>query len=182
MGKSFYLIRHCSATGQEPDAPLTEEGRKQAERLADYLQNKGIDAVFCSPWVRAVDSIRPFAERQKLPIQTDSRLIERILSFPATADWRQHLEAAFSDPDMCLPGGESGRTATQRAIELLNEIRQSPAQTPLLISHGNLITLILGHFDATVGFEHWKQMTNPDIYYVLFNEGTGWLVNREVLP
>jgi len=35
--KRIYLVRHCKAAGQEPEAPLTEEGVTQAERLADFF-------------------------------------------------------------------------------------------------------------------------------------------------
>lgn len=37
MSQMFYLVRHCQATGQEPDAPLTETGQQQAIALADWL-------------------------------------------------------------------------------------------------------------------------------------------------
>ena len=33
MGKQIYLIRHCQAAGQDPDAPLTEKG-KNVETLS----------------------------------------------------------------------------------------------------------------------------------------------------
>ncbi|WP_241666191.1 histidine phosphatase family protein [Planococcus koreensis] len=35
--KTFYLIRHCQAEGQHPQAELTVEGRAQADRLARFL-------------------------------------------------------------------------------------------------------------------------------------------------
>lgn len=38
MNKTIYLIRHCQATGQAPDAQLTGIGNKQAEDLAEFMQ------------------------------------------------------------------------------------------------------------------------------------------------
>jgi 2,3-bisphosphoglycerate-dependent phosphoglycerate mutase len=35
MSQILYLVRHCQATGQEPDAPLTEIGQQQAIALED---------------------------------------------------------------------------------------------------------------------------------------------------
>ncbi|MBL1705541.1 histidine phosphatase family protein, partial [Klebsiella pneumoniae] len=42
--------------------------------------------------------------------------------------------------------------------------------TTLLVTHGNLLTLILRHFDSSIGFHEWKTLTNPDIYEITLNE------------
>lgn len=42
---NVYLIRHCKAEGQSAEAKLTDEGNAQAEKLADFLEGKGIDAI-----------------------------------------------------------------------------------------------------------------------------------------
>ncbi|WP_420544295.1 histidine phosphatase family protein [Symbiobacterium thermophilum] len=36
------MIRHCEASGQAADAPLTERGRAQAAELAERLAGLGI--------------------------------------------------------------------------------------------------------------------------------------------
>ncbi|MBW4539579.1 MAG: histidine phosphatase family protein [Myxacorys chilensis ATA2-1-KO14] len=41
----LYLVRHCQATGQKPDAPLTEIGQQQAIALADWLGATQIERV-----------------------------------------------------------------------------------------------------------------------------------------
>src|SRR3954453_2868357 len=42
---TIYLVRHCQSTGQAPDAPLTDLGRQQARRLADALDELGIERI-----------------------------------------------------------------------------------------------------------------------------------------
>jgi len=37
----LFLIRHCKATGQHPDADLTSEGQEQAQALAEFLAEFG---------------------------------------------------------------------------------------------------------------------------------------------
>jgi 2,3-bisphosphoglycerate-dependent phosphoglycerate mutase len=59
MSQVLYLVRHCQATGQEPDAPLTELGRQQAISLADWLGEVPIGHIISSPFTRAVQSITP---------------------------------------------------------------------------------------------------------------------------
>jgi 2,3-bisphosphoglycerate-dependent phosphoglycerate mutase len=78
--KQIFLIRHCKADGQEPDARLTIEGQSQAHALAEYLEQRTIDYLISSPYDRAIDSIRPLARSRNLPIHQDDRLRERVLS------------------------------------------------------------------------------------------------------
>jgi 2,3-bisphosphoglycerate-dependent phosphoglycerate mutase len=41
-----------------------------------------------------------------------------------------------------------------------------PASTTLLVTHGNLMTLLLKRFDDRIGCPEWQQLTNPDIYRI----------------
>ncbi len=54
-------------TGQA-DAALTELGRLQAQRSAEYLKDMHIDAVYSSTLSRAIDTARPVAESRGLEI------------------------------------------------------------------------------------------------------------------
>ena len=38
--------------------------------------------------------------------------------------------------------------------------------TTLLVTHGNLMTLLLKRFNDRIGFPEWQQLTNPDIYRI----------------
>ncbi|MGG5739652.1 MULTISPECIES: histidine phosphatase family protein [Bacillus cereus group] len=170
--KKIIIIRHCSATGQERNAELTNVGRDQANNLATFLieNNLQIGHIISSPFVRAIDSIRPYARQANLPIQEDERLAERILSNVPMDDWMQKLESTFTNIDIAFSGGESTKQATDRAISLIQEVLKLEHDTTLLVTHGNLLTLILKHFDHTIGFDEWKTLTNPDIYEIKLDE------------
>lgn len=165
MRATLYLIRHCAATGQEPDAPLTPEGVAQAEWLADSLMGAGIKRIASSPYTRALASIQPLATRLHLPIRPDDRLRERVLGDPAPRQWRDALKATFDDAGLRYPGGESSRMATARAVAALNDARSGDG-TAVVVSHGNVLTLLLRHLDPRYGFDQWLAMTNPDVYAV----------------
>ncbi|MGG1516926.1 histidine phosphatase family protein [Paenibacillus oryzisoli] len=47
--EKLYIIRHCKAVGQVAEAELTTEGLAQAQELADFLIDKGIKNIICSP-------------------------------------------------------------------------------------------------------------------------------------
>lgn len=168
MDKTIYLIRHCQATGQEPDAELTLTGHKQAQELAEFLQGQQVIHFISSPFTRAIQSIEPAADQLDLPIEIDDRLAERVLSSEDLPDWMEKLEESFGDADLKLAGGESGKEATARALEVLNEMKDRTAA----VTHGNLLGLLLKHMDSSYGFSEWRKLTNPDVYEVTIKQGT----------
>jgi 2,3-bisphosphoglycerate-dependent phosphoglycerate mutase len=171
LPKQLYLVRHCKAAGQEPDSPLTREGTAQAAALAQFLGRLPIDRIVSSPFLRARASMMPLARRRDRPIATDTRLAERVLAGPdPLPDWMDRLRASFSDPDLCLPGGESSRTAQARGVAALCDILAHPATYTVVVTHGNLLALLLQHFDIGYGFEAWQRLTNPDVFAVHVQE------------
>ncbi|WP_019007926.1 histidine phosphatase family protein [Deinococcus aquatilis] len=158
MSGRLLLIRHARAAGQAPDAPLTPEGVAQAEALAESLSESGITRIVSSPWQRAVATAEPLARRLGLPVQTDERLTERVLSSADRADWMECLRESFGDDHLTLPGGESGHAARARILAVLEDARD-PAGTTAVVSHGNLLALALG-----LDYDGWAGLRNPDVW------------------
>lgn len=50
-----------------------------------------------SPYVRAQQSIVPLAQRLGLPVETEPRLVERVLSAAPLVHWREALRQTFAD-------------------------------------------------------------------------------------
>ncbi|WP_017378865.1 histidine phosphatase family protein [Paenisporosarcina sp. TG-14] len=160
--KTLYFVRHCSATGQISEAPLTELGHQQAQELASFFKDIQIDHIISSPFIRAQDSISPTAHEKNLSLIIDNRLAERILSTSDLPDWLELLEKTFTDLNLKFIGGESSREATDRAIEVVKEA----SSNCIFVTHGNLLSLLLKHFDSSIGFSDWKSLSNPDIYQI----------------
>jgi 2,3-bisphosphoglycerate-dependent phosphoglycerate mutase len=171
MQKTLYIVRHCQAVGQEANAPLTSEGNLQAIALADLLFGFGIERVISSPFIRAYQSIAPLAERLGLSIEIDNRLTERVLCATPLADWRERLAESFTNLDLYLDGGESSRGAMARGIAVIDEVLQQEASKIAIVTHGNLMALILKHFDDRIGYADWEKLSNPDVYRVQFLKG-----------
>lgn len=112
--QSIYLIRHAKATGQEPHAELTDEGIRQAEKLADILAHHSITYIVSSPWKRAVQTAMPLGIATLQHIHTDERLQERILSSLDLSNWMDVLKRTYDDVDWVEEGGESSRNAAAR--------------------------------------------------------------------
>lgn len=168
--KTLYIVRHCKAEGQEANSPLTPEGVAQSHCLADLLANADIERIISSPYTRATQSITPLSQRLNLAVELDTRLVERVLCSDSRPDWQEHLAASFSDLDLCLEGGESSREAMQRAVAVVTDIQRHASQNTLLVTHGNLMTLLLKHFDDSIGFAQWHALSNPDVYRVVLTQ------------
>ena len=169
---ALLLIRHCQSSGQEPDAPLSETGLLQAEKLADFLVDQPIDRIVASSYRRAQQSIAPLAARLALPVHTEEGLVERRLSAQPLENWRQVLRDSFDDLDLCAPGGESGRQVQKRAWAALQPLLAGDDKLPVVVSHGNLISLVFNSLDAEFGYEQWDALSNPDVF-LLQKEGDG---------
>ena len=164
MNKNIYIIRHCEAEGQSSDAPLTKRGFTQANELSNFLSDIKVDRVISSPFLRAIQTIKPFAENKNIEIETDSRLTERILSSISFSDWMNKLEATFNDMNLKYEGGESNHEAMTRIVEVVNDIATSDSENTIIVAHGGIISSLLNYYDKNFGFEQWKSLSNPDVY------------------
>lgn len=158
-----YLIRHCQAEGQEPEAALTDEGIMQAESLTRFFDDIEVKRVISSPFKRAVDSIQPLAKHKKLDIHINQNLSERVLSTENLPDWLEKLEQSFSETELIFEGGESTKEAEERMAKVVEEESKKEGIT-LVVTHGGIMSHFLSKFDAGFGFGGWQRLSNPDVY------------------
>ena len=170
--RNLILVRHCRATGQEPHAPLTDTGRQQSQFLYTFLSVYPIDRITTSQYLRAQQSIQPFATISDLPIHVDPRLNERILSAEPIENWQEVIRDSFDDHDLRAPGGESAREVLGRAWAVLDEILAENYRLPIVVTHGNLMALVLHSLDPSFGFERWKSLSNPDVYLLQHHQSS----------
>ncbi|THE13060.1 histidine phosphatase family protein [Bacillus timonensis] len=168
--KNIYIIRHCEAEGQEPEAPLTNNGQTQAVDVAAFFENRKIDRIISSPFKRAIQSIQPLANEINIEIETDQQLAERVLSSLIMPDWFVKLRATYDDFDLAYEGGETSREAANRILGVVDDVLKSDAEDTILVTHGGLISLLLNHYNKNFGFEQWRTLSNPDIYILKLDQ------------
>jgi len=157
----IWLLRHCEATGQAPDAPLTDRGARQAQTIVPVLAGLGVARIVSSPYLRATASAAPFAAEAGLAITEDPCLAEwRLTSGPAE-NWRDLLAASFADPALAHPGGETAATALARALRALHAHEGTPT---LFVTHGGIATLILSRFGGVPGLETLEALGSPGLF------------------
>jgi 2,3-bisphosphoglycerate-dependent phosphoglycerate mutase len=169
--KYIYIVRHAKADGQPFHASLTQEGEEQARSLVSFLEKYPVESIYSSPFRRALQTIQPFADHKGIPIHEDDRLGERILSEKDFPDWKDKLRESFEDFSLVFPGGESNEEGMKRAASFIEDIVKSEENHIVVVSHGNLTTLLLRCFDEKYGFNELFALTNPDVYLVKVDEG-----------
>ncbi|MGM0524184.1 MAG: histidine phosphatase family protein [Bacillota bacterium] len=165
--KQLILIRHCHAEGKHKDSPLTNLGVNQARRLAEYLEKEGLkpEKLVSSPYMRAVETVRPYARQHNLEVIKDTRLQEQVLSDQPVDDYIGVVKASFSDPDYKLPGGESAKDALCRFKQVIDEYSEEDAPL-VVVTHGHLLALYLHEINPDFNFKDWQVLKNPDVFII----------------
>lgn len=144
-----YFVRHAQSdhrSGSDRERGLTAEGQADAGAVLDFLRDKAVDAFWCSPYRRSLDTIREAAAFFGLPIHTDERLRERE-TVPG-GNTRELFQRRWADFDWHEPGGESLRSTQVRNMAALTEIlEQNRDKTVVIGTHGTALSTILRYYD-----------------------------------
>ncbi len=146
-----------SLQGSRFDTPLSARGRRQAEALAIRLADEGIDAVWASPMVRAMETARVVAAPHGVSVSVDADLVEFDWGAWSGRPFDGALEQEVSamrarwragETDLAPAGGESPARAALRAGRFLVRLAATGARAPLVVAHGRLnrvlMALLLG--------------------------------------
>jgi 2,3-bisphosphoglycerate-dependent phosphoglycerate mutase len=60
----------------------------------------------------------------------------------------------------------------ERAIEVVKKFESTEFKCIAMVMNGNLMTLLLKHFDTRSGFNEWAEFTNPDVFLIDFGENS----------
>ena len=174
---TVYFVRHAHSPwvpNREADRPLSDRGRADAARIADRLAERPVDAVLSSPYARARETVEPVADRHGLDVEIEEGFRERRLTDGPAESIGETFESAidrvWSDPTFAWPGGESNEGARERGVRAIERtLARHRGETVVVGTHGNLLTLLLGHYDDRFGFAFWRdELTTPDVYETRF--------------
>jgi 2,3-bisphosphoglycerate-dependent phosphoglycerate mutase len=169
-GTTIYLIRHAHADWRDDDArPLSRAGSSAAHLVADRLASRPIAALYTSPSTRSRETVEPLAKRLGLPAEVVPDLRERELPVIPPDEFDSVVRQAWDLPGEAPRGGESNVRAQVRGLAVLRAVvvRHHGSQAAL-VTHGNLLTLMLNALDPGFGYQFWRQLSFPDIYQLTF--------------
>lgn len=157
--KRILLIRHGQTDWNleqrwqgHLDVPLNEAGREQASRLADYLREREITAVYSSDLVRAITTAAPVAKTHGLTVMPDARLRELNLGiFQGLTTTEINSKYPEESRQMRLdymgyviPTGEPRRAMQDRAYAAYREIvAHEHGPEVAVVTHGGTIRVLL---------------------------------------
>ncbi|PCL89994.1 histidine phosphatase family protein [Paenibacillus sp. JNUCC32] len=171
----IYFVRHAESPfieGKERSRELSAQGSHAAERVKEMLLDEGIDAILSSPYQRAKDTVQPLADALGLPIAEQEDLRERMAGDLQGHSFLDAKKKLFQDSAFSFPGGESGKAAQSRAIRAFEIILNAYGGKRVAIgTHGDIMTLMLQHYDERFDYHFWLGTTLPDIYRAEFEEG-----------
>jgi 2,3-bisphosphoglycerate-dependent phosphoglycerate mutase len=174
---TIYLVRHAesrpSADVPEPDWPLSERGREQAEALIGAMRALELDAIYSSPYPRALRTVMPLAQAIGKQVTTVPELRERVLCRSNLGDqYWPTIDRYWADADFALPDGESNRACALRMTAAIEALAvRHPGEVIALASHGNALALYLGQLDPSFGYSEWRAMRNPELFRVVHEAG-----------
>ncbi len=169
---TVYLLRHAesrpSATVNEPDWPLSDLGKEQARDLVPTLAKLDIDHVYTSPFLRAVETAKPFADFAGKPLRIYDELREQhSLWVDSVEDFMDQMRKRWEDFHFTPPGTESNAECQLRVVNAVRDlIRRHPGRTLLVSSHGSAISLLLNSIHSSFSFDGWMAMKNPDLFRI----------------
>jgi 2,3-bisphosphoglycerate-dependent phosphoglycerate mutase len=152
------LVRHAtpvfpgSSGFDDHQRPLTAKGVQAAIRLRKELKQVSIDAIYSSPYARAIQTVRPLAQSRSLEVQATPDFREHALAGELLTNWHESLETAWKDFDHRFPGGATMRETQTRGLNALERIRlELPGGTVAIGGHGTLFSLMLNAIEPRVG-------------------------------
>ncbi len=161
----------------QKDSKLTGQGRKQAELLAERLENNEFEAVYSSDLQRARETADILALHHDTEIVETEKLRERNygdLEGESFEVWRD-LDTE-DHHDWKTAGGESLREHKERSMEFLNMLMVENMGKALLVAHGGTIAAVLMHILNCSSRQAWRfRIQNCSITRVQHQED-GWRI------
>lgn len=158
---NLFIIRHGETIWNREyrfqgatDIPLSDEGRGQARRVAAFLKDKPLDAIYSSPLSRALDTARAVASEHGLEVRVLPALQEIDVGEWAGKTWAEIREIwpelvkswranpLTSDPP---PGGEHYADFRKRCLEAFEGIAaaHSDSEQVAVVCHGGVIRAVV---------------------------------------
>ena len=152
-GENEYVAKGRLA-GRLPGVHLNDNGRQQAESVAQALAEAPIQAVYSSPMERCLETAQPLAAALGLEVALQDGLIE--VDFGEWQDKtlkelsrRKLWKVVQGNPSrMQFPGGETFANAQQRIVQTLEALNQQHDPKDLIVcfSHSDLIKLVISYY------------------------------------
>lgn len=162
---TLLLVRHgetdWNRTGQimgERPVPLNQNGKSQAQRLAELLRTRAIRAMYSSPVARARQTADILAATTRAPVAIDHGLTEINLGEWVGRNWKELADDLikgefYANPlGARPPGGETLGEVQLRAVAFVERTMTdlthlgNEEHLLLFVSHADVLRTIIAHY------------------------------------
>lgn len=174
---TVYFVRHAQSSYDNHDErsrELTAKGLADSLLVTRFLDDKGVDLVFSSPYRRAVDTVRDFAQSRGLEIRLEEDFRERRIDDGWIDDFDAFAKRQWADFDYRLENGEALRQVQARNVAALERIlREHEGKTIAIGTHGMALSTIINRYNSGFGYEDFQRIRGLMPWIVRFSfEGT----------
>jgi probable phosphomutase (TIGR03848 family) len=169
---TLLLVRHGHTdaagkrlTGWAPGVHLSEDGRRQAERLVTRLHGIRVDTIVSSPLERCRETAAPLAKARGRRVVVRRAWIEvdfgdwtgrSISQLRRTKMWRRVMT---TPSNVRFPGGERLLEVQARAVDAAFDLAaEHPRGTVVVVSHADVIRLLVAHL-AGMHADHLQRLS-----------------------
>ncbi|MDH5162437.1 histidine phosphatase family protein [Heyndrickxia oleronia] len=172
METNLYFVRHAHSTysPDEYNRPLSARGFTDVKQITHLLKEENIDLIISSPYLRAKQTVEGIAKLLDKEILIMDDFKERILSNKKLEEFQVAISRVWENPTYSWEGGESNLSAQKRGVKVtLEVVERFKGKNIVIGTHGNIMVLIMNHFNNKFDFPFWQQLDMPDIYKLTFN-------------
>ncbi len=167
MSRVLWLVRHgerrdeadpawAEDADRPHDPPLTDRGRRQAERVGDRLRGQDIEVIYASPFLRATETAHLVARALDRSVFVDPGLSEHL-----NAEWfdvapsvltPRKLAERFDTVDpthasVLRPNyPETDEEAANRTVRAVRRLLADSPETSLFVGHGLTVASVVAAF------------------------------------
>lgn len=157
-----YYVRHAEPNYRNHDdrtRELTEKGLSDRKKVTAFLWDKEITVAVSSPFKRALDTIKDFADLSGLEIEVIEDFRERKIDSEWVEDFTAFSQKQWSDFSYKLSDGECLQEVQDRNVTALKRlIEKHKGKNIVLGGHGTALCTILNYFDASFGYHDFLEM------------------------
>jgi len=147
-----YRVEKKDGTAADPE--LSPKGIEQAQKLARWLQNEPLDAIYCSPLMRARMTAKPLSDVKGLDISIEPDVAEvdahassyiplEELKKSEPEKWRELLEIGM---EAVFDGMQDLETFREKIIKRIKQIiADNKGRKVAIVCHGGIINIWAAH-------------------------------------
>ncbi|WP_130805586.1 histidine phosphatase family protein [Senegalia massiliensis] len=173
MNTKLIMVRHAKVIYTEDDKSreLSEEGKMQRKDVLEALKRENVDIIYSSPYKRAIDTIKLYADFRNMAINIVDNLRERKVSDVFIDDFVPFSINQWKDFNYKLNGGESLNEVKDRGIKAIENILNKHRGKGIVVgTHGTFLGVLLNHYDSKFNYEDWKALKMPAIFIITFDD------------